>query len=96
VGDVVDQLLARDDVSVSDPAPISCVDALGERFGTDLPSPLTKLWKISDGVALASIAAHILGPTEVTLMLDEQAWPPELVVQGFLPLLDDHQSNVID
>jgi hypothetical protein len=95
VRDAVDQLLARNDVGVGEPAPRAYVEDLVERFGAELPPPLIELWGATDGVALESLDAHILGPTEVILLIDEHAWPQGLVGQGFLPVLDDHQSNYL-
>jgi hypothetical protein len=71
------------------------VDELAERFGGKLHPSLLELWSASDGVALESLDAHILGPTEVMRLIDEGAWPEGLVAQGFLPMLDDHQSNYL-
>jgi len=59
------------------------------------PRRSSKLWGATDGVALESLDAHILGPTEVILLIDDGAWPERLVGQGFLPVLDDHRSNYI-
>src|SRR4051794_26586470 len=95
MSDAVDRLLARNDVAVAAPAPRAYVDDLVERFGGGLPSSLPELWGASDGVALESLDAHIPGPTEVILLIDEGAWPEGLVGQGFLPVLDDHQSNYL-
>lgn len=93
MSEAVDRLLARDDVAATAPAPRAYVDDLVERFGGALPPPLLELWGASDGVALESLDAHILGPTEVILRIDEGEWPGGLASQGFLPVLDDHQSN---
>jgi hypothetical protein len=95
VADALDQLLARGDVATGEPAPRAYVDDLAGRFGAVLPASLIELWCATDGVALDSLNAHILGPAEVILMVDEQVWPPGLVDQGFLPVLDDHQSNYL-
>ena len=80
---------------MSEPAPRAYVDDLADRFGAVLPASLIKLWDVTDGVALESLDAHILGPTEVILLIDEQGWPGELVDEGFLPVLDAHQSNYL-
>ncbi len=95
MANAVDQLLARDDVATSEPAPRAYIDDLAGRFGAVQPASLIELWGATDGVNLDSLDAHILGPTEVILTIDEQAWPPGLVDQGFLPVLDDHQSNYL-
>ena len=95
MSDAVDRLLARNDVAVAAHAPRAYVDDLAERFGGVLPSSLLELWGATDGVALESLDAHILGPTEVILLIDEQEWPGELVDEGFLPVLDAHQSNYL-
>jgi hypothetical protein len=95
VRDAVDRLLARNDIAVAAPAPRAYVDELVERFGGVLPPSLIELWGATDGVALESLDAHILGPTEVILLIDDGAWPEGLVGQGFLPVLDDHQSNYL-
>ena len=95
MSDAVDRLLARSDVAPAAPAPRDDVDDLVVRFGGVLPPPLLELWGASDGVALESLDAHILGPTEVILLIDEGAWPEGLVGRGYLPVLDDHQSNYI-
>ena len=93
--DPVDQLLASHGVAVVEPAPPTYIDDLARRFGAAMPASLVELWGATDGVNLDSLDAHILGPTEVILMIDERVWPPELVDQGFLPVLDDHQSNYL-
>jgi len=97
VGDTLVQLLARDDVTVGDPAPRAAVDAVAKRFGGALPAALIKLWSASDGIVFDSLDAHILGPADVVRMLDESAqpWASYLLDQGFLPILDDHQSNYL-
>jgi hypothetical protein len=95
VSDAADRLLARSDVAVAAPAPQAYVDDLVERFGGMLPPSLLELWGASDGVALESLDAHILGPTEMILLIDEQEWPGVLVDEGFLPVLDAHQSNYL-
>ena len=95
MADAVNQLLARGDVAKSEPAPRASIDELAGRFGAVLPAFLIELWVATDGVAFDSLDAHLLGPSEVILMIEEQAWLPGLVAQGFLPVFDDHQSNYV-
>jgi hypothetical protein len=91
----VDGLLSRGDVANGEPAPRASIDDLARRFEAVLPVSLIALWGATDGLSLESLDAHILGPTEVIRMIDKESWPPGLVDQGFLPLLDDHQSNYV-
>lgn len=95
MADTVDRLLARGGVSAVGPASRADIDEVAGRFGATLPAPLIELWGATDGVALDPLDAHILGPTEVILLVEDQAWPAGLVDQGFLPVLDDHQSNYL-
>lgn len=92
MGNAIETLLRRDDVQAARPAPAARIKAVAGRFkGGELPAALRTLWKASDGVQLEAMNAHILGPTEVLEVLD--AWSPGYTRRGFVPLLDDHQSN---
>jgi hypothetical protein len=76
---VIDELLARDDIGANDPASSSEIDAVSRHFDAPLPELLVKLWRASDGVTLRPIEAHLLGPSEVRLLLADGAWKKELV-----------------
>jgi hypothetical protein len=95
MGDVIDELLARDDIGTNGPAARSEIDAVSRYFDAPLPELLVKLWRASDGVTLEQLDAHLLGPSEVRQLLADGAWNEELVERGFLPVLDDHQSNYL-
>ncbi|HEX6371813.1 MAG TPA: SMI1/KNR4 family protein [Longimicrobium sp.] len=95
MGDVIDELLARDDVGTNDPASLSDIDAVLRYFDAPLPELLVKFWRASDGVTLEQLDAHLLGPTEVRQLLADGTWNEELVERGFVPVLDDHQSNYL-
>jgi hypothetical protein len=95
MGDVIDEILARDDVGTNDPASRSDVDAVLRYFDAPLPELLVKLWRASDGVTLELLDVHLLGPSEVRQLLADGTWNEELVERGFLPVLDDHQSNYL-
>src|SRR4051812_29011469 len=95
MGDVIDELLARDDAGTNDPASRSDIDAVSRYFDAPLPELLVKLWRASDGVTLEQLDARLLGPSEVHQLLADGAWNEELVGRGFLPVLDDHQSNYL-
>ena len=95
MGNVIEELLGRDDVVTADPGARSDIDAVRRYFDAPLPEMLVKLWRASDGLLLESLNARLLGPTEVNQLLAEDAWTDELVARGFVPILDDHQSNYL-
>jgi len=95
MGDVIDKLLARDDTGTTDAAARSEIDAVSRYFDAAVPELLVKLWRASDGVTLERLDAHLLGPSEVRYLVADGAWNEDLVERGFLPVLDDHQSNYL-
>jgi hypothetical protein len=92
---VIDELLARDDVGTTEPASRSDMDAVSRYFDAAPPGLLVKLWRASDGVTLEGLGAHLLGPSEIRQLLADGAWSEELVERGFLPVLDDRESNYL-
>ena len=95
MGDVIDELLARDDIGRSVPASQSDINAVSRALAAPLPEMLVKLWRVSDGVALEPLDAHLLGPAEALQLLAKSALSDELVQRGFVPVLNDHQSNYL-
>jgi hypothetical protein len=95
MGDVIDELLARDDATTSKPASSFDITAVATKFDAPLPESLLKLWRASDGLAIDPLDAHIPGPAEVLQLVADDAWNQQLVDRGFLPVLDDHQSNYL-
>lgn len=95
MADFIAQLLRRAKVGKADSASQSKIDALAERLGVTFPKSLLQLWRASDSIPLDALDAHLLGPAEILLLLEENTWPPQLVERGCVPLLDDHQSNYL-
>jgi hypothetical protein len=95
MADFVDELLRREDVIHGERSSPSVIDALATRLGAAFPEPLLKLWGAGDNVALAPLDAHIPGPTEILQLIDDGAWGDHLLERGFVPVLDDHQSNYL-
>src|SRR5687768_16782419 len=69
MSDVIDELLARPDVTTSDPAAGSDIHAVSGYFDGRIPELLLKLWRASDGVVLEPLNAHLLGPSDVSQFL---------------------------
>lgn len=95
MGDVIDELLGRDDVTTSDPASRADINAAARQLDAPLPESLVKLWRASDGITIDPLDAHVPGPTEVVQLLADDAWDQQLVERGLVPVLDDHQSNYL-
>jgi hypothetical protein len=95
LAEVIDQLLARDDVDPAGPARRGDMDAVSRAFDAPMPELLVELWRTSDGVTLASLDAHLLGPAEVRQLLADGKWDGDLVERALVPVLDDHQSNYL-
>lgn len=95
MGDVIDELLGRDDVTTSDPASRADINAAARQFDAPLPESLIKLWRASDGLTIDPLDAHVPGPAEVLQLLADDAWDQQLVQRGLVPVLDDHQSNYL-
>jgi hypothetical protein len=93
VGDVIGELLARDDVGTNGPASRSDIDAVSRYFDAPVPELLVELWRASDGVTLESLDADLLGPSGIRQLLADGAWDEELVERGFVPVLDDRGAN---
>ncbi len=93
--DVIDELLAREDVTPTDPASRNDINAVGKEIDAPIPESLTKLWRVSDGVTLDSLDARIPGPAEVLQILTEDEWDNRWAQSGLLPVLDDNQSNYL-
>jgi hypothetical protein len=79
---------------LGEPTALAKIDRLVERYKAAFPESLVKLWRATDGVALGPFNAHIPGPSEITGFLDGP-WGGELVERGFVPVLDDHESNYL-
>lgn len=95
MSDFVDELLRRSFVGRGSPVSQSSIDAVVERFRVTLPKPLHKLWRGGETIALETLNAHILGPTEILHLINDGAWNDQFVECGFIPVLDDHQSNYL-
>jgi hypothetical protein len=93
--DFIDQLLSRAEVRLGSPASPSSIDALGERFGAAIPGPLDRLWRAGETIALKTLDAHIASPTEILQWTNNGSWGEQLIEYGFVPILDDHQSNYL-
>jgi hypothetical protein len=89
--DLVDELLAREDVVAGEPLDSVAVEEAISRVEGRIPDLLLKLWRTAGGVHLDSIDAELLG-VEAALEMAPYMSPKEL---GFLPLLDTHQSNYV-
>jgi hypothetical protein len=91
MSDLVDELLARDDISADDAPDGAEVDALVATIGSPLPQLLLKLWRAAERVELESIDAELVG-LAAAIEMAPVLGPEQL---GFLPLLDTHQSNYV-
>lgn len=95
--DPIAELLAREDVVPQGPPSETAIAELIARFGHTPPEPLLRLWRAADGFSIEKLYAHIPGPTELlrTFFSPESCreWGDWLVGNGFIPVLDDHQSN---
>lgn len=94
MSNVVEELLARDAVTTSDPSSQADIDAVSRRFAAPIPESLIQLWKRSDGIALEALDCHVPGPSEVLQIVEVNGWF-DFSQRGLLPILDDHQSNVL-
>jgi hypothetical protein len=94
MSNVVEELLAHEAVTTGDPAPRADIDAVSRQLDAPLPDLLIQLWRRSDGIVLEPVDCHVPGPSEVLQALEENAWF-DLSQRGLLPILDDHQSNVL-
>lgn len=92
--DVIDELLARGDVTVAEPSSCDDIHAVTAQLSAPVTEALDRLWRASDGVMLESLDAHILGPAEVLSLLSGDTGLG-LVERGLIPILDDHQSNYL-
>lgn len=90
----VDQLLQHPDVVHGDPPSQSTIEALSVKYGAAFPEPLLKVWSAGD-LTLETLDAHILGANEVLRLVEKESWPRALMARGFVPLLNDHQSNYL-
>jgi hypothetical protein len=70
------------------------IDALATRFGASFPDSLLKIWRAGN-LALEALDAHIPGPSEILQLIEDGAWAGQLLTRGFVPVLDDHQSNYL-
>jgi hypothetical protein len=95
MGDVIEQLLSREDVTTSAPGSRADINAFAPQFNAPLPESLVKLWQATDGVTIEGLNARIPGPAEVLQLLAEDAWDKQLVERSLLPVLDDHESNYL-
>ncbi|MGH7171980.1 MAG: hypothetical protein ACRELG_17030 [Gemmataceae bacterium] len=93
--DSLDELLGRDEVIKVERSSPPVIDALSKHFTTTFPESLFRLWDAGDNIALETIDAHIPGATEILQLIDEGAWSDPFVEGGFIPVLDDHQSNYL-
>jgi hypothetical protein len=94
MSDVLEQLLAHEAATTSDPASRSDIDAVARRIDAPLPELLAQRWRRSDGVAMQPLDCLVLGPSAVLQLLDNDAWF-DLSKRGLLPIVDDHQSNLL-
>ncbi|HEY1067318.1 MAG TPA: SMI1/KNR4 family protein [Pirellulales bacterium] len=87
------EFLGHRDVGKQAPADESEIEAVSRGFNAPLPDALVAFWQASNGATLDRLNAHLLGTQEVLSILDAR-WNP-FTELGFVPLLDDHQSNLI-
>lgn len=92
---LIERLFARTDIETTYPAKQSEIDAVSRLFEAPPPELLMELWRESDGIGLSQLNVHLLGPTEAHRLIAQGKWNDVLVRRGWLPLLDDHQSNFL-
>lgn len=92
---VLEALLEQEGVIVGAPATRADIDAVCEKFAAPMPELLLQLWRRSAGLQLDALDAHIPGPAEVLQVVAEDAYDHGLLKQGLVPILDDHQSNLL-
>ena len=92
--DFLDQLLDRDDVVRGEPSSPSVTDVLATRFGARFPDSLLRIWR-TGSLAFETLDAHIPGPSEILQLIEDGTWAGQLLTRGFVPVLDDHQSNYL-
>jgi hypothetical protein len=92
--DIIGELLACSAASVREPAGRDDIHAVCESMGAQLPSVLVRLWSASDGIDFEPLHCHIPGTAEILQMIDEKTWC-DLAEAGWLPILDDHESNYL-
>src|SRR5690242_14516947 len=97
MGNSIDELLKRNYVKIRQGAPQSDIDAVAEHYESPIPKSITDFWLASGGTDLARANAELLGPSEVLWILDnfDPGFNRALLACGFLPLLDDHESNYL-
>ncbi|HTU18253.1 MAG TPA: hypothetical protein VMG10_09370 [Gemmataceae bacterium] len=95
MADFVDNLLSRAEVNRGRRASQSSLDAISERIGTPIPRPLSRLWCTGKAIAFETLDAHVPSPAEILQWIDDGSWGDELIERGFVPILDDHQSNYL-
>lgn len=95
MSDIIDELRGHDGCGLSASAPAAGIDAVAALFGTALPEDLLRLWRTSDGMQLDPLDAHLLGPSEVMEIIDTATIGSMLVKAGLVPILDDHESNLL-
>jgi hypothetical protein len=92
---LIDRLLAREDVANRQPGSPCAIDSVLARINATLPAALLYLWQHSDGLALDTINAHMLGPKDADALLTNSYWGPFMCAEGFVPVLDDCELNLV-
>jgi hypothetical protein len=93
--DFIDELLGREGVVSGGPPSPSAIDTLATRFGVVFPAELLKLWSAGGKFFLQTLNADMLGPTEILQLVAIEDWGSVLLKRGFVPVLDDQQSNYL-
>jgi hypothetical protein len=94
MSDVIDELLARGDVTANDPV-WRHINTVARQFALPLPESLVKLWRQADGLAWDAMSADVLGPSGAMDVLANAPGEFRLAERGLLPVLHDRQSNYL-
>lgn len=93
---LIDELLRKAGNASSRPSAVADIEAVAAALGEPIPSGLLELWRRADGVRLECLDANLLGASAVRELLTGDSFlKDEFLADGFIPILDDNQSNFL-
>ena len=92
---IIEELLKHAQEGAGNPSSTSEIEEIERRFGGPVPDSLKKLWQYRQPLSFPKVDAHVLSPAEIISLIERLYGPSPVITRGFLPVLDDHQSNYV-
>jgi hypothetical protein len=91
--DSLDELISRADRIAGPPADSAAISRIERRFGLPIPEPVLRIWRLGSSIQWHDLDAELVGAELLCEWIDRGIWHEGFIQGGYLPLLDDHESN---